>query len=784
MTMAASKKLDHIHLAVALGSAPRLGLLYDARSDTFISGQTPTSSKFKNCIERSSNTSVDSRCHWSTTREDFVEHLDISGELKLSVLVLVNASGSASYHRKTGVHRETASITISNTATSRTESLVLSEEYTTHGVPQIVRERIAKGKIAPTHIVTEVTYGHTLSLRLASDRTTNSESSEVKGNLKASFSLKGLASIAGVLTADVKGSNHTKTSKVDLELEGQGYDIPNQPTTLEEAADLFKSITSTRTDPVPIKITMAPIASADSSTTSICYELGQQMREGLIKAYSRLRSAQAKMIGLGDDLGEWSGLCLTLASHVNQFRDTLNSQINGITERFSEHLIAARTLADDGSQHNLENLLLEMDVITRSALAEFDKRQQEFTQMKGMAARFKDMSSAFCPVEEIQLGMMYPRERILVVVKPEREAGDVLKLEGLLRILRRWRNLQSESTDDISVYSIFADKVAVSSLNDIMGIATEKWRSIEVFVWRRPHSNDTNRWERIGGKWQYLVTRENVYIGDVRTTSEGNQLKHGEGQLECSHSISSGTWRDNRKHGLIRYQADKRQASTVEQVWRHGVLVGSESGALRWLKVKVALGEETMWSVISTTDSADQVIATVKEDLDFYGMLRGQPFFLRPFLGSVLDMPILHSDTVYGPNGWTPGCWGFGLPGSQQLQLQVDTHSSVTDNERIVSPTVRSQDRFAQPLWVQVGHQGPGPDVDWSSAHQTGCNEDIIESRPFAIARAEIPCNPSIYPAEGLVLGKTGKHLDDGAFIRIWSKKYTSANPDRLLLRP
>jgi hypothetical protein len=781
--MVAAKSLEEIHLPVPLGSAPRLGLLYDARSDTFVSGQTPTSSKFKNDIETKPNTSVDSRCHWSTTREDLVEHLDISGELKLSVLVLVKASGSASYHRRTDVHRETASITISNTATSFTESLVLSKEYTTHGIPQIVRERIAKGKIAPTHIVTEVTYGHTLSLRLTSDRTTNSESNEVKGKLKASFSLKGLASIAGELTADVKGSNDTKTSKVDLQLEGQGYHIPNQPTTLEEAADLFKSITSTRDTAVPIKITMAPIASADSSTTSICYELGQQMREDLIKAYSRLRSAQAKMTGLGDDLSEWSKICFTLASQVNQFRDAMDRQINGITGRFSEHLIAARTLADDESQHNLENLLQEMHDITGSTLAIFETSQQEFTQMKGMSERLKDMSSAFCPVEEIRRGMWYPRERVLVIIKPEREAGDVLELEGLLRILRRWRKPQSESTDDISVYSIFADEVAVSSLNQIMGITTENWRSIEVFVWRQPHSGDPYRWEHIGGRWQYLVTRENAYIGDVRTTSEGNQVKHGEGQLECSSSISSGTWRDNRKHGLIRYQADKKQASTVEQLWRHGVLVGPESGALSWLKVKVVLGEETMESVISTTDSADQVIATVKEDLEFYGMLRGQPFFLRPFMVSVLDMPIIYSETVYGNNGWTLGCWGFGLPGSQSLRLQVDTQTYTTDNDVIASLTVRTQDHFAQPLWVHVKHQGPGPDVDWSCAHQTGCDEDIIESRPFAIARAELPCNPSNSPAEGLVLGKTGKHLDDGAYIRIGSKKYPSANPDRLLLR-
>lgn len=778
-----SKRLEEIHLPVPLRSAPRVGLLYDARTNTFVSGQTPPRKDFEDYISTDAHASVESSYHTSTTLEDSLQLLDISGEMKLSVLLL-KVSGSASYLSRDASHRETASVTIWTKATSHTESLYLSEECTQRGIPDVVRERIANGDVTPTHVITAVTYGHTLSLRLTSDKTTNSESKSVEGTLKGKLSVGKLASIAGEFKVNVKGSKDAKESELDLLLEGRGFHIPNQPTSLEEAADLFKAISSSRDTAVPINITLSPIAQAGSRTVSICYELGQQMREDLIKAYSRLCSAQAKMTGLKADLGRWPSICCTLESQVKDFADDMDRQILGISEKFSKHLVAARTSADVEHRHKLKTLLQDMQEIARSTLAMFEKSQRELTHMEGLSVRLKDMGSTFCPVGDIEAGMLYPRERILVIIKPGREAGDVLELEGLLRILRRWRDPQPESTGDISVHSIYADEVATSSLNGIMGITTENWRSIEVFVWRRPHSGDTYRWEHIGERWQYMVTRENVYIGDVRTTPEGRQVKHGEGQLECSHSISSGSWRDNRKHGLIRYQADKNQTTTVEQLWRHGVLSGQASGALSWLKVKVVLGEAIMWSVISTTDSADQVIATVKEDLDFYGMLRSQPFFLRPVLGSVLDMPIIRSDTVYGNNGWTLGCWGFGQPGSQQLQLQVDTHSTATDDEMIASLTVRSQDQFAQPLWVQVYHQGPGPDVDWSSAHQTGCNEDILlESRPFAIARAKIPFKPSLFPTEGLVLGKTGRHLDDGAYICICSKEYPSANPDRLLLR-
>lgn len=699
--------------------------------------------------------------------------MDISGELELTVLVLFKAKGSAWYLSKAATRRESASITISSTVTSHTDSLFFGSYYQQYGLTEDVRKRISDGTITPTHVVSAVSYGQTLSLHLTSERSDKSGSKSVKGKLEGKLDLAGMASIAGNLKVDVSGSDDTRTTELNLHLEGQGFHIPSQPTSLEEAANLYHSIMNTGGTAVPIKITMAPISWTGSVNASICYELGRKIRSELIHTYSRLLGAETTLSSLRDDLEGWQGISHALWSRVNDDKQNVTRLIPGISHRFSEYLIAARTSGNVEDRHKFESLLRDMDEITTPALSAYKQNRREFTQLKSLAARLRTLDCDFYAVEKVQEGMLYASERILVIVRPERDAGDVLELESLLRVLKRWRKFESKTSDDIPVNSIYADEVAIGSLNDAMDLTAHSSRSIDVFVWSQPNFGDRHRWERVGGTWHYLATKDDIYIGEVKTIPGGRQMKHGKGQLESflTRSISSGTWRVDSKHGLIAHQTNEHQASSVQQRWRHGVLSNSKSEISKWITVKITIEEATIDCVMSTADSADQVIATVTEELEFHSLLANETFFVQPCMDSVLEMPMLRAGPVYGNNGWKLECWGFGLPGSLSLHLRITRESDIADCDLITRSILQPQDHFNQPRWVHFVGPAPSAGFDWSLAQQTGCQEAGISSEPFAIARAEIPLDPSNIPAAGLVLGKAGKHLEDGrsAFSkRLW----------------
>nr|AAI54126.1 LOC100007703 protein [Danio rerio] len=263
------KKSPEILQVAALGRPLYPGMLYDARSDSFIPGVTLWDNKLlTEDLNSHPQTRTDLKFSSSDSFSSKSNLLDISSSLKASFLGgLVEVAGSARYLRNTKSSTRQSRVTMHYSATTRFDQLTMSH-LGTITYPQVFEQKTA------THVVTGVLYGAQAFMvfdRMLSEQE-NSEHIESEMNLM----VRKMSAMNVETHAAFKMTDSEKKSAEKISCTYHGDINPGQsPTTFEEAIKLYKDLPNllNQQNAVPVKVWLYPLHLLNSAAARVEREI-------------------------------------------------------------------------------------------------------------------------------------------------------------------------------------------------------------------------------------------------------------------------------------------------------------------------------------------------------------------------------------------------------------------------------------------------------------------------------------------------------------------------------
>ncbi len=217
----------------SLGRMASLGGLYDARNENFLSYSLLTKDFPESLIDTKDQTSSKFRYDYSNTHESKFHNLDVSAELKLSILCgMVSLEGSGKYLSEKKENHNSVRGDLVYDITTKFQRLVLSDLNEKF----INRDSIDKlASTGATHVVTGIQWGSNAIVSFTYTNDENKDKKEINGNLKA---------IIEKLDPKVSGSAQTQASftegqtslrsKLSIEFFGDAIFKGKVPQTYEE----------------------------------------------------------------------------------------------------------------------------------------------------------------------------------------------------------------------------------------------------------------------------------------------------------------------------------------------------------------------------------------------------------------------------------------------------------------------------------------------------------------------------------------------------------------------
>nr|AAI24491.1 Zgc:153921 [Danio rerio] len=261
------KKSPEILQVAALGRPLYPGMLYDARSDSFIPGVTLWDNKLlTEDLNSHPQTRTDLKFSSSDSFSSKSNLLDISSSLKASFLGgLVEVGGSARYLRDTKSSTRQSRVTMHYSATTRFDQLTMSH-LGTITYPQVFEQKTA------THVVTGVLYG--AQAFMVFDRMLSEQENSEHIETEMSLMVKKMTSVN--VDAAFKMTDSEKKSAEKISCTYHGDINPGQsPTTFEEAIKLYKDLPNllNQQNAVPVKVWLYPLHLLNSAAARVKREI-------------------------------------------------------------------------------------------------------------------------------------------------------------------------------------------------------------------------------------------------------------------------------------------------------------------------------------------------------------------------------------------------------------------------------------------------------------------------------------------------------------------------------
>ncbi len=292
----------------ALGRFAKLGDLYDARSDQFLSINALKNSLTDDDIYEEEANNVDVDFIVTDSIKEQFDKLSIDAELSLSILAgLVKLSGSASFLKDQKCSSRSARMTLAYS--------VLTKHQEIDGIRAKV-DKDCLESIEATHMVVGIDWGAKCNITCEYDKSDNEDEMEVKGKLQAEVEkLKGL-SLKGEARVDIaekdkaQGCSFSYHSKCDVS------DLNKYiPSTFESALSVATKLPSVVKNTnngkgIPITLTMLSL----NTVRKMC-----KMEQKIDTAYRQIQEGAIKR-------------CLNTIEKVNETRLKLRDLVKDLIE--------------------------------------------------------------------------------------------------------------------------------------------------------------------------------------------------------------------------------------------------------------------------------------------------------------------------------------------------------------------------------------------------------------------------------------------------------------------
>ena len=359
------------HCIAALGRPFQLGMLYDCRTDTLVTGlqlwdkktieaNTRTSTKKWSEVTMSANDDLDSKMF----------HVGASASITLSVLSgMVDVTGSANFLYNTKDSAETARISLKYSTTSRFEHLHISTDApfgTDAKDHHSCTDVIMKHEMA-THVVTGILYGADAFFVFDHKKKEDSSNVDVSGSLKAA--VKGIPKIA--IEGNISGGLNTEQKKIAENLNCTFYGdiiLDPLPTTYKEALECYQRLPSLigagkdKDKTVPMKVWLLPLSALVSNVPCYVRHLNDMLLERALHVIEEFKLVEREATDLKKritDLHDRFEFLNFILTRIEEFVLTVEVHRMNLASRLGELLPKLRGDSCKGDIE-LEDLLDEM----------------------------------------------------------------------------------------------------------------------------------------------------------------------------------------------------------------------------------------------------------------------------------------------------------------------------------------------------------------------------------------------------------------------------------------
>ena len=253
----------------ALGRPFQLGMLYDCRTDTLVTGLTlwnkdDTDKATRITPKESSNFQI-------ITKDDFESkkfHIGITASVALSLMHgAIDIKGSAKFYKDTVNSKEHTRMVLQYTSTSRLEQLLISKREKDNlrtGNKEFELRNVA------THVVAAIMYGADAFFVFDHKRDEGSSKLDVSGTLEATIKKIPNVDISGSISGGLSKEEKQIADNLSCKFYGDLILDP-LPTTYSEAVDAYRTLThkigagkGNLDKTVPMKVWLLPLSALNN----------------------------------------------------------------------------------------------------------------------------------------------------------------------------------------------------------------------------------------------------------------------------------------------------------------------------------------------------------------------------------------------------------------------------------------------------------------------------------------------------------------------------------------
>ncbi|KAA8577426.1 hypothetical protein FQN60_006985, partial [Etheostoma spectabile] len=275
----------------ALGRPFGLGMLYDSRKDSLITGMTlwDHDDLISHIGERPQNYN-DFEIVASESIADKTSALNVEASLKASFFSgLVEVGGSAKYLKDSKNSKSQARVTLNYKATTKVKELSMD-----HLGRDKVKHPYVFDKGLATHVVTAILYGAQAFFVFDREVSEKKDHQDIQGNLKVMIKKIPSITIEGEGSLKMEDKDKEHVDKFSCRFYGD-FSPQKPPTTFQDAVEVYQSLPkllgANGENAVPMKVWLLPLTSLDSNAAKLVRQISislVQESQSVLEDFSEL----------------------------------------------------------------------------------------------------------------------------------------------------------------------------------------------------------------------------------------------------------------------------------------------------------------------------------------------------------------------------------------------------------------------------------------------------------------------------------------------------------------
>ncbi|XP_076602180.1 uncharacterized protein LOC143329911 [Chaetodon auriga] len=275
----------------ALGRPFGLGMLYDCRRDSLVTGMTLWD---HNDLEQHTRNMPKPNTNFEIVASESIEHkssaLNVDASLKASFFgELVEVEGSAKYLNDHKTSKNQARVTLKFNATTKFQELSMN-----HLGRGNVKHSEVFDKGLATHVVTGILYGAQAFFVFDHEVSEREDHRDIEGNLKVMIKKIPCLTVDGEGSLEMDDQDRAKVEKFSCRFFGD-FSLQKTPTSFQDAVEVYQSLPKLLgaggQNAVPMKVWLLPLTSLDSSAAKIVRQISirlVQESQSVLEDFSEL----------------------------------------------------------------------------------------------------------------------------------------------------------------------------------------------------------------------------------------------------------------------------------------------------------------------------------------------------------------------------------------------------------------------------------------------------------------------------------------------------------------